>query len=153
MVRLAGAPRLRLLDPCCGTGTIVAEALAAGWAAVASDVDVTALGAARANLPRSTPLVRADAARLPFRTAAMGAVVTNLPFGRRHALPAAPERWLRSAMAEFERVVTPRGAIVLLAPASPEFESAVLGDRRHALVARNPIRLLGLPATIWAFRG
>jgi 23S rRNA G2445 N2-methylase RlmL len=152
MARLAGPPRLRLLDPCCGTGTIVGESLAAGWSAVGSDVDATALGAARANLPRSVPLVRADAAHLPFRTAAMGAVVTNLPFGRRHALPAAPERWLRSAFAEFERVVTPGGAIVLLAASSPAFEAAVLRDRRRVLVARCPIRLLGLPTTIWAFR-
>jgi SAM-dependent methyltransferase len=152
MVGLAGTPRLRLLDPCCGTGTIVGEALAAGWSAIGSDMDRTALSAARANLPRSVSLVRADAARLPFRSGTMGAVVANLPFGRRHALPFAPERWLRSAMAEFERVVTPGGAIVLLAAPSPEFESAVLGDRRRVLVTRCPIRLLGLPTTIWQFR-
>jgi Putative RNA methylase family UPF0020 len=31
MIRLAGEPPGRLLDPCCGTGTLLWEALAAGW--------------------------------------------------------------------------------------------------------------------------
>ena len=52
MVRLAGAVPGRLLDPCCGSGTIVQEALAAGWDARGSDVDQEAVSAARANVRR-----------------------------------------------------------------------------------------------------
>jgi len=49
MVRLAGAGPGRLLDPCCGSGTIVQEALATGWDAQGSDVDREAVSVARAN--------------------------------------------------------------------------------------------------------
>ena len=55
MVQLAGPPgRPRqpgntLLDPCCGAGTILAEALAAGWTADGTDSDAGAVKAAMAD--------------------------------------------------------------------------------------------------------
>ena len=81
MVRLAGAPAGRLLDPCCGSGTIVQEALAAGWDAQGSDADQEAVDAARANAADAI-IQRADALDLPHPDGAFDAVVTNLPFGR-----------------------------------------------------------------------
>jgi tRNA G10 N-methylase Trm11 len=81
MVRLAGAVPGRLLDPCCGSGTIAAEALAAGWDAQGSDADPEAVSVARANVAEAV-IRRADALDLPHPDGAFDAVVTNLPFGR-----------------------------------------------------------------------
>jgi len=81
MVRLAGTGPGRLLDPCCGSGTIVQEALAAGWGAQGSDVDQEAVSVARANVADAV-IRRADALDLPHPDGAFDAVVTNLPFGR-----------------------------------------------------------------------
>ncbi|HXM55529.1 MAG TPA: methyltransferase domain-containing protein [Candidatus Dormibacteraeota bacterium] len=151
MLRLASPIRGAVLDPCCGTGTIVAESLATGGRAIGADLDAAALAAARVNLPPGTPLLRADAAALPLPAASTGSVVTNLPFGRRHALPADPAPWLRAAFAEFERVVVRGGAIVLLQPRSPAFQAAVLRPRASLLRSRHPIELLGQRTTIWVF--
>jgi SAM-dependent methyltransferase len=152
MLRLAGPTRGAVLDPCCGSGTIVREALAQGRRAIGGDVDADAVAAARANLPGGTALVRADAAALPVGSRAVAAVVTNPPFGRRHAQAEDPARWLRAAFAEFRRVVVPGGAVVLLHPRSPAFESAVLRPHRALLRARHDVDLLGLRTTIWVFR-
>ena len=57
MVDLAGAPGRvgrTLLDPCCGAGTVLAEALAAGWAAEGTDIDAAAVEAAARNAPGAT---------------------------------------------------------------------------------------------------
>lgn len=154
MVRLAQqlpVPPLPMLDPCCGSGTIVREALEAGWAAIGADLAAGAIRAARANLPPATPLIIADALALPFATHAAGGVVSNLPFGRQYRLEQ-PSAWLRQAFGEFERVVAPGGAIVVLAPRSAAFEAAVLRPRANLLRGRHPVKLLGLPATIWVFQ-
>jgi SAM-dependent methyltransferase len=151
MLRLAGPSRGAVLDPCCGTGTIVREALDQGRRAIAGDLAAEAVAAARANLPRGVALVRADATALPLLSRAVGAVVTNLPFGRRHAQADDPARWLRGAFAEFRRVVVPGGAIVLLHPRSEAFESAVLRPQRTLLRSRRHVELLGLRTTIWTF--
>jgi Putative RNA methylase family UPF0020 len=152
MLRLAGPARGPVLDPCCGSGTIVREALAGGRRAIGADLAAEALAAARANLPSGAPLVRADAAALPVASGAAGAVVTNPPFGRRHAQAEDPARWLRAAFAEFRRAVPPGGAIVLLHPRSRELESAVLRPHHALLRSRHHVDLLGLRTTIWVFR-
>ena len=43
MVSLAGTPAGRLLDPFCGTGTILAEAAAVGWTVEGGDIDADAV--------------------------------------------------------------------------------------------------------------
>jgi SAM-dependent methyltransferase len=144
-------PPLPVLDPCCGSGTIVREALEAGWAAIGADLAAGAIRAARANLPPATPLIVADARALPFRTHVVGGVVSNLPFGRQHRLEQ-PTTWLRRAFSEFERVVAPGGAIVVLAPPSAAFEAAVLRPRANLMRGRHPVKLLGLRAAIWVFQ-
>ena len=154
MLRLAELPAglsRPVLDPCCGSGTIVREALHAGLDVVAADLAPDAIQAARANLPQATRLVVADARALPFRSGFAGAVVSNLPFGRRYPLEQ-PAVWLRRAFSEFERVAAPGGAIVVLTPRSSAFATVVLRTRADSLRARHPIELLGLPTTIWAFR-
>jgi SAM-dependent methyltransferase len=151
MLSLAAPPGRPVLDPCCGAGTIVGEALREGRAAIGSDLAADAVAAARANLPAGTPLLVADATALPLGPASVGAVVSNLPFGGRYRVER-PAEWLPRALREFERVVAPGGAIVLLAPPSRAFEHALGRLRSTALRERHPLRLLGMPTTLWALR-
>ena len=145
MLELAQGART-VLDPTCGAGTILLEALAADTFAVGGDHDPTALSAARTNgCPYLTQL---DARQLPFRANAYEAVVANLPFGRRHAIQGAPVAWYRRALTEALRVA-PRA--VVLAPASTPFRQA-LGRLKIDITARYDIHLLGQRATIWSLR-
>lgn len=54
IVSLAGPPDGVLVDPCCGTGAVLAEADAVGRQVHGFDVDPDAVAAARANVPRVT---------------------------------------------------------------------------------------------------
>jgi len=143
MVRLAGPPRGRLVDLCCGAGTIVGEAETAGWAATGADIDADALSAARANLGRhAAPLLRADAAAIPLKPAAVTAVVSNLPFGRQYSPRGRLAVWYGAVLDEVSRVLSAGGRAVLLASPSP-LQAALA--RRPSLVQTRavPIRLLG----------
>jgi tRNA G10 N-methylase Trm11 len=175
MVRLAGAGPGRLLDPCCGSGTIVREALAAGWDAQGSDLDQEAVDVARANIAGAV-IRRADTLSLPHPDGAFDAVVTNLPFGRQfrpgterpRGGPAGPSpaarslsavsraarspaasshaAWVRGALREASRVTRPGGRVVVLVP--PPVPGRAYG---LTLSASYPVELLGVPARIWVF--
>jgi 23S rRNA G2445 N2-methylase RlmL len=145
MVRLAGKPRGALLDPCCGSGTILAEAAERGWQARGGDIDARALRAARHNA--RAPLLRADARRLPVRDGTAGACVANLPFGRQYEMEGDPATWLRHVIDEMARVTRAKGRVVVLAPAVPE--RALPNVLRE--VRRAPIVLLGTKTTIWSY--
>ena len=168
MVRLAGARAGRLLDPCCGSGTIVREALAAGWGAQGSDVDQEAVSVARANVADAV-IRRADALDLPHPDGAFDAVVTNLPFGRqfrpaeqgrrspagrgvaggntaaRTSAALSSAAWVRGVLREAARVTRPGGRVVVLVPSVPDHVAGL------TLSGSYPLRLLGVRARIWVF--
>jgi len=142
MVRLAGKPDGTLLDPCCGSGTILTEAARAGWTAYGLDIDPDAVAVARRN---GATAGQGDARDLPMKAGEAGAAVSNLPFGRQYGVPEPMETWLATVLAELARVTT--GTVVVLTPAVPR--SAVPPGLR--LVGRHPLRLLGTPTTIWVY--
>ena len=147
MVHLAGTPSEVLLDPCCGSGTILVEAARSGWSAIGSDMSPAAIRAARLNTRASVHL--ADVRRQPLRARSAGVVVTNLPFGLQHPIEGLPVAWYRRALTEIMRVA-PR-AVLLAGPTDP-FRRA-LGRLRVELLDRRDLRLLGRPATIWVIEG
>ncbi|MGQ0778246.1 MAG: TRM11 family SAM-dependent methyltransferase [Pseudonocardiales bacterium] len=144
MVRLAGAVPGRLLDPCCGSGTILDEALATGWEATGSDIDPEAVAAARDNVPRAS-VHTADVRHLPHDDDMFDAVVSNLPFGRQFEVED-PARWLSQTLAEMARVTRPGGRIVVLVP--PPVPHPLRGFN---LAATHSLRLLGVSTRIWVF--
>jgi 23S rRNA G2445 N2-methylase RlmL len=141
-----------LLDPCCGTGTVLAEAAAQGWDPVGGDLDPAAIEATRQNLGRTARHFRADVRRLPLAGASVAAVASNLPFGRRYELQGDPERWFAATLGELVRVTRPDGSVVLLMPRSPAFERALARQPAIRSTDRLDLRLLGMTTALWTFR-
>ncbi len=150
MVDLAGAPGRvgrTLLDPCCGAGTVLAEALAAGWAVEGTDIDAAAVEAAVRNAPEATVQL-GDARELLLPDDYVAACVSRLPSGRQLHRPGEWLDWAAAALAEMSRVTRTGGSVVLLAPELPRPAiPAALRLRRQV-----PIRLTGSGPTIWVFR-
>lgn len=145
MVRLAGGTPGRLLDPCCGTGTILAEALSVGWGASGCDIDQDAVTVARTNVPEAT-IQQGDALKLPHASASFDAVVSNLPFGKQFRVDTSPQRWLSQLLAEATRVTRAGGRVVFLVPPPAPQSPAGL-----TLAETHPVRVLGTSARIWVY--
>jgi 23S rRNA G2445 N2-methylase RlmL len=150
MVRLAGEPSGMLYDPFCGSGTILLEAVAAGWQAAGSDIDPDAVGAALDN--GAPEVTAADARSLPLAEASVAAAVSNLPFGDAYELPADPGAWFAPVLTEIVRVTRPGAAVVLLSPRSRAFERAVAAEPGLGDLQRLDVELLGKPTAIWRLR-
>lgn len=118
LVMRAGAERgMRVLDPCCGTGTIVIEAALRGATALGGDITPGAIQAARTHVARAGIAARfqvLDAQRLPFTDGAFDRVICNLPWGRQVSAGLAPNAFYQRSLAEMPRVLVPGGRIVLL---------------------------------------
>jgi 23S rRNA G2445 N2-methylase RlmL len=145
MVNQAGEPSGALLDPCCGSGSILTEAIARGWTALGRDIDPAAVEIARTNAPTAT-VDPGDARALDLPDEGVAACVSNLPFGRQYAVPGSRTDWLKDALEELARVTRLGGRVVLLMPEISR--SAIPGSLR--LTSRTPIQLLGTKTSIWA---
>ncbi|MBI1759293.1 MAG: methyltransferase domain-containing protein [Actinobacteria bacterium] len=146
MVTLAGEPSGVLFDPCCGSGTILAEAQARGWTADGVDIDPDAVAIARRNVPDAS-VKAGDAGSLDRADASVAASVSNVPFGQQYDVQGDMAEWLSIVLAEMARVTRPGGRVVLLAPQIPR--SAVPAELRAR--DRYQIRLLGTKTTIWVY--
>lgn len=144
MVSLAGRSPGRLLDPCCGSGTILGEALAAGWQADGSDIDDDAVLISRANVAGAT-ITCADATNLPQADGTFDAVVSNLPFGRQFEVRDA-RRWVTDVLSEAARVTRSGGRVVVLVP--PPVPHLIDG---LSSIESYPLKLLGVRTKLWVF--
>ncbi len=85
MVNLAAAPGQTIVDPCCGVGTVLLEAWAAGIRAVGGDLNPKLAGMTGANLRHFGRPVWVCAADAGIPWARADAVVTDFPYGRQSA--------------------------------------------------------------------
>ena len=145
-VCLAGPPTGLLVDPCCGAGTVLAEAVAAGWQARGLDIDPAAAAAARANVPAAATGA-GDVRTMDLADAAAAACVSNLPFGWQFDVPGDMRDWLRQALRDMARVTRQGGRVVLLAPEIPA--EVVPAELRQTDRVR--LRLLGRATSLWAY--
>lgn len=118
LVAMAGTtPGTRVLDPCCGSGTIVIEAAQRGAVAHGGDIALWAIAAACTNAAGAGVAARfdvADARRLPLAAGTVDRVISNLPWGRQVRVDTALDTFYRRSLAEMARVLAPGGRIVLL---------------------------------------
>jgi len=145
LVKLANiAPGQSLLDPFCGSGTILVEAALMGAAAQGGDSDAAAVEHARTNLKEAgvnLPVEQWDARHLPLEDASINCVVSNLPWGRQVQVDSALESLYHDGLAEMRRVLIPGGRIVILTGTpqlvtSPGFEQ--IQQIEISLFGQNP---------------
>jgi 23S rRNA G2445 N2-methylase RlmL len=154
MALLAGVrPGLAALDPLCGVGTLALEAaqLARPAPVLASDLSAEAVLAARANAEgaaHSPLLLVADAARLPLRDGSVGAVLSNLPFGRQVPLHDAPQLYA-GVLAASAHVLRPGGRAALLTDQAEALLAAARAAGGLRLHEAHQISLFGLHPTIF----
>lgn len=161
MIRLADPEGGQtLLDPLCGAGTLLAEAIAYARQqrlgridVVGGDLDPAAVRAAETNLRRVGPTTLRvwDARRLPLPDASIDRLVTNPPFGKQLASPDEVGPLYRALVPEFDRVLRPGGRTVLVVSEFPPFREAAFAAGWR-LTRQLEVRLLGQPAIISAWQ-
>lgn len=131
-------PGWRVLDPMCGRGGVLIEAALLqpqAAACVGCDKHAEQLEGAATNaqaamkLAGAQPLLllRADATRLPLADGSVDAVLSDMPFGRKHGRR---EGLYAAALQEWRRVLRPGGRAVLLTTRKAELEAALNGNPR-----------------------
>ncbi len=124
-VNLARAsPRTRFLDPFCGTGGFVIEALVSARVpeAICGDVDRDMAEGAPVNLRRYAPgrlwhCLQWDAARLPLRDESVDSIGTDTPYGRLTTTKGrATAEVIEGFLAEAARVLRSGGWLAYAAP-------------------------------------
>ncbi len=102
-----------LLDPCCGSGLILAEAAYRGCRIRGGDISPAAVRLAQETISRAGyegNVETWDARDLPLPTNSVDSVVSNLPWGRQVDLTGT----IDDVLSEIARVVRPTGKVVLL---------------------------------------
>jgi 23S rRNA G2445 N2-methylase RlmL len=153
MVRLAGiGPGMTVLDPMCGAGTILAEAIDVARKrgkggrvrVVGGDIDPNALFVTSQNLEKVGPtdLARWDSRVLPLETESVDRIVSNPPFGKQLLSIEQIMPLYEQASVEWDRVLRPGGRAVLL---SMEHEGLrkTLKVHRWRATRQLKVRLLG----------
>jgi len=81
LVNIVAPPARSIVDPCCGTGTIILEALALGLEARAGDVNPRMVGMTRENAAHFGHTIEPREGDAVSWDVEADAVVTNLPYG------------------------------------------------------------------------
>lgn len=135
----------RLLDPCCGVGTIPIEAAATGHrlSIAGSDRDTDAITAAMANGEgTSISWMTADAGSLPLASGSVDLVVTNPPWDRQVPVAGLLAHHPHRLWHELRRVLRPDGRAVVLLTAA---DDRLLDAKKAGLTTqdRRPVSLFG----------
>lgn len=140
------------LDPCCGSGTILAERLAyPARRILGGDVSEEAVRAARQNAPSiETDVRRWDARRLPVDSGSVDKIVSNLPFGRQISVPEQIGDLYRDIVREMDRVLKRTGMAVILADNEASLLRAAEPSALHVSEIV-PLSLKGLHPKLFIF--
>jgi tRNA (guanine6-N2)-methyltransferase len=138
-----------VLDPCCGSGTILIEAALQGARACGGDLNPAAVAAAQANVAAAgviVPIFHWDATSLPQANASVDRVITNLPWGRQVPVETELPVLYQRLFMQMRRVLAPSGRLVVLTHA-PE----LLDPLDLSCMERMEISLFGQRPTILLF--
>ncbi len=161
MVRLAEVrPGHVVLDPMCGAGTILAEAVTFARMrhlervqVCGGDIERPALRAAGDNLRHLGEflLSRWNAGELPLPDASVDRIISNPPFGKQLGNPEEIGELYAAALIEYDRVLRPGGRAVLLVsdPTAMKAAADSVGWKSQRSVR---VAILGQPATIGVWR-
>lgn len=143
-----------VLDPMCGSGTILVERALAGRykLLLGGDADPEAVKATRENIgPRYKPIEirRWDATALPLGDASVSRVVCNLPFGKQIGTPAEIRSLYPALLDEFSRVLVPGGRMVLLTSERALLRRAIEQHPDLVLERQVSVQVRGVWATIF----
>ncbi|MBI1276538.1 MAG: methyltransferase domain-containing protein [Anaerolineaceae bacterium] len=107
----------RLLDPCCGSGTILIEAALMGASVQGGDNDPDAVKATLQNMKDAEvqgQVEQWDARVLPLRDGSNKRIVTNLPWGRQTFVNEELGSFYTQVCGEMERIIAAEGRIAIL---------------------------------------
>jgi hypothetical protein len=119
-----------ILDPVCGSGTLLAEArgFAPGAALFGFDIDTAAIGIARKNLDGSgATLARGDGRRTGLAERSVSLLLANLPFGKQFGDRAENAALYADLLAEMRRIGRPGWRAALLSSDEEALRAAVAG--------------------------
>jgi len=141
-----------ILDPVCGSGTLLAEAaaLAPGAVVHGRDLDRAAIKAARANLPElgNGSLAPGDARALDLAPGRVTLVLANLPFGKQFGDVEDNPALYAELLAELARLAAPSGWRAVLLAADAEPVAAAARATGLSVTRQMAIRVRGEPASI-----
>ena len=142
LVNLAGW-RSPLLDPFCGSGTIVIEACLREVEAVGLEIEENVARGAYRNLRHFScdargHIVVGDATMLPFRARAFNAIATNPPYGRTLATDKPAGALVKSFLHNCAYTLSSGSRVALVRPAG--FDAM---DHRQYVTEEYPVRVHG----------
>ncbi|HMO02019.1 MAG TPA: methyltransferase domain-containing protein [Oligoflexia bacterium] len=108
-----------ILDPCCGTGTLLSETLAQSPLAkvIGIDIDPQATKAAIQNLQnfkQQTLILRANSSKIPLNSNIVDLVISNFPFGKQFGAPETNPELYFNILNECARVTKNNSQLVIL---------------------------------------
>jgi precorrin-6B methylase 2 len=158
MIRLAKVgTEHHLLDPFCGTGTILLAAHPFAYGRlVGSDRDEKAIELARGNLSRAG--VRAElsvgpAEKLAVATGSIDRVVSNLPFGKLVGSHGDNAKLYPAMLKEIARVLRPDGRAVLLTEDKRLLKDSVARTPEVKIVRERLLKYSGATPTVFVLSG
>jgi len=150
LVRLAKIrPGHRVVDPFCGTGTILraVRRRTPGAHVIGTDHDPRALEIASRN--QAHDLVEAKADALPLKNRSVDRVVTNLPFGKQVGSHELNRTLYPAVLCELDRVLAADGRAVLLTEDKRLLQNAIQRHRALKVVRQRLLKYNGATPTAY----
>lgn len=151
-----GKPRDRdmIIDPVCGSGTLLAEAnaYAPGARLIGIDLDPGALESARRNLCHvdHCDLIRADSTSTGFPPSSTTLCIGNLPFGKQFGSQKDNPALYKSLLSEMYRIgARPSWRAVLLTSDTEALDVAMMANPGLRVTRRLPVVIRGEKATLF----
>lgn len=148
MIRLLGinSESKRLVDNFCGTGTILCEALAAGYEVWGGDINPEAVSDAKKNLlasgGNSDQIFVQDATKTKWSDHYFDAVVTNFPWNEKVKVASLTTLY-KNVVKEYRRITTAGRSMVFLCKRSDLLTKIVKSEFPHAEINKYEISING----------